>query len=139
LTASPRPAVLFCSRCSLLPYSVLISELYLSHQRSVFLAKLLNSKKRRFGWSRSIPVGHETARFKDQFQPGAPNRTRHEPHKIGVEQFLEMLRFEQRSKLDEDTHDWFARIAEEQKWPIAPMKSDFILATALRLTRALAF
>ena len=32
---------------------------------------------------------------------GAPNETHLEPHQIGVEQFLEMLRFEQRSKLEE--------------------------------------
>ena len=40
---------------------------------------------------------------------------------------------------DEETHDWFTRIAEDQKWPIAPIKPDFIMATALRLTWALAF
>jgi SOS-response transcriptional repressor LexA len=40
---------------------------------------------------------------------------------------------------DEKTHDWFTRIAEEQNWPIAPIKPEFILATAIRLTRALAF
>jgi hypothetical protein len=31
----------------------------------------------------------------------APDRTHLELHQIGVEQFLEMLRFEQRSKLEE--------------------------------------
>jgi SOS-response transcriptional repressor LexA len=39
----------------------------------------------------------------------------------------------------EETHDWFTKAAEEQNWPIAPMSPDFILATALRLTRTLAF
>lgn len=32
---------------------------------------------------------------------GAPNRIHLEPHQLGVEHFLEMLRFEQRSKLEE--------------------------------------
>jgi hypothetical protein len=32
---------------------------------------------------------------------GAPDKTHLELHQIGVEQFLEMLRFEQRSKLEE--------------------------------------
>ena len=40
---------------------------------------------------------------------------------------------------DEETHDQFNGIAEEQNWPIAPLPSDFIVATALRLSRALAF
>ena len=39
----------------------------------------------------------------------------------------------------EDTHDWFTKVAEEQDWPVAPIKPEFIVATALRLTRALAF
>jgi len=32
---------------------------------------------------------------------GAPTRIHPEPHQLGVEQFLEMLRFEQRAKLEE--------------------------------------
>ena len=32
---------------------------------------------------------------------GVPKRTHPEPHQIDVEQFLEMLRFDQRSKLEE--------------------------------------
>ena len=40
---------------------------------------------------------------------------------------------------DDETHDWFTKVAKEQDWPIAPIKHEFILATALRLTRALAF
>lgn len=40
---------------------------------------------------------------------------------------------------DENTHDQFTGIAEEQNWPLAPMSPDFIVATALRLIRALAF
>jgi len=32
---------------------------------------------------------------------GVPTKTHPEHHQIGVEQFLEMLRFDQRSKLDE--------------------------------------
>ena len=32
---------------------------------------------------------------------GAPNRTHLELHQLSVEQFLEMLRFEQRDKLEE--------------------------------------
>jgi hypothetical protein len=32
---------------------------------------------------------------------GAPNRTHLELHQLSVEQFLEMLRFEQRGKLEE--------------------------------------
>jgi len=33
--------------------------------------------------------------------PGVPTKTHPEHHQIGVEQFLEMLRFDQRSKLEE--------------------------------------
>jgi len=40
---------------------------------------------------------------------------------------------------DDATHDWFTTLAEDQNWPIAPIKPDLILATALRLSRALAF
>jgi len=32
---------------------------------------------------------------------GAPKETHPEPHQMDVEQFLEMLRFDQRSKLEE--------------------------------------
>jgi SOS-response transcriptional repressor LexA len=40
---------------------------------------------------------------------------------------------------DDNTHDWFTKLAEEQKWSIGPIKAAFIIATALRLTRNLAF
>jgi SOS-response transcriptional repressor LexA len=40
---------------------------------------------------------------------------------------------------DEMTHDWFTKVAEDESWPIAPLKPEFIVATALRLSRALAF
>ena len=40
---------------------------------------------------------------------------------------------------DDHTHDQFTAIAEEQNWPIAPLPNSLILATALRLSRALAF
>lgn len=40
---------------------------------------------------------------------------------------------------DEETHDWFMKVAKEQNWPIGPIKAEFILATGLRLSRALAF
>jgi SOS-response transcriptional repressor LexA len=40
---------------------------------------------------------------------------------------------------DENTHAQFMSIAEEQNWPIAPIPSNFIVATALRLSRTLAF
>ena len=40
-------------------------------------------------------------RLEGRVLPGSPNRTYPEPHQIGVEQFLEMLRFDQRSKLEE--------------------------------------
>jgi SOS-response transcriptional repressor LexA len=40
---------------------------------------------------------------------------------------------------DDETHDLFEKIAEEQDWPVGPIKPELILATALRLTRALAF
>lgn len=35
------------------------------------------------------------------FALGVPTETHPEPHRIGVEQFLEMLRFDQRKKLEE--------------------------------------
>jgi len=34
-------------------------------------------------------------------RPGVPDETHPERHQLGVEQFLEMLRFDQRSKLEE--------------------------------------
>ena len=40
---------------------------------------------------------------------------------------------------DDETHEWFTNAAEEQNWPVTPLPSNFIVATALRLTRALAF
>jgi len=39
---------------------------------------------------------------------------------------------------DEETHDWFTKVAEDQTWPICSLKPEFILATALRLIRTLA-
>ena len=39
----------------------------------------------------------------------------------------------------EDNHDYFIKISEEQRWPIQALKPDFVVATALRLIRALAF
>jgi len=40
---------------------------------------------------------------------------------------------------DDQTHDQLTAIANEQNWPIAPIPPDYIVATALRLSRALAF
>lgn len=40
---------------------------------------------------------------------------------------------------DESTNDYFLQVTEEQKWPLIPIKPDWILATALRLVRALAY
>jgi SOS-response transcriptional repressor LexA len=40
---------------------------------------------------------------------------------------------------DEQTHEYFIKIAEEQKWSLAAIPQEFIAATALRLTRILAF
>jgi SOS-response transcriptional repressor LexA len=40
---------------------------------------------------------------------------------------------------DEGTHDMFIQIAEEQEWGIVELPTDMIVATALRLSRALAF
>jgi hypothetical protein len=40
---------------------------------------------------------------------------------------------------DDTTHDFFAKIAEEQKWPVGPLPDNLIIATALRLTRQLAW
>jgi len=40
---------------------------------------------------------------------------------------------------DEETHDMFIQIAEEQEWGIEELPLDMIVATALRLIRALAF
>jgi hypothetical protein len=40
---------------------------------------------------------------------------------------------------DEQTHPYFIQVAVEQQWPIQPLRPGFILATALRLTRNLAF
>ena len=40
---------------------------------------------------------------------------------------------------DAENHNYFIRVAEEQHWPIGPIPPEFILATALRLTRALSF
>ncbi len=40
---------------------------------------------------------------------------------------------------DEETHDYFMQVAEEQNWALKPIPPDLILATALRLVRQLAF
>ncbi|MCJ7533464.1 MAG: hypothetical protein MUO64_20875 [Anaerolineales bacterium] len=40
---------------------------------------------------------------------------------------------------DDETHDTFTAIAKEQNWLVGPLPSNFIVATALRLSRALAF
>ena len=40
---------------------------------------------------------------------------------------------------DEDNHNYFLQIAEEQQMPISPYAPELILATALRLVRTLAF
>ncbi len=40
---------------------------------------------------------------------------------------------------DEQNHEYFANIADEQHWPYAAIPQEFIAATALRLTRILAF
>ena len=39
----------------------------------------------------------------------------------------------------EENHDYFIKISEEQRWPIGPLQPGFVMATALRLIRALAF
>jgi SOS-response transcriptional repressor LexA len=39
----------------------------------------------------------------------------------------------------EENHDYFIEISEDQRWPIGPLKPDLVMATALRLIRALAF
>jgi hypothetical protein len=41
--------------------------------------------------------------------------------------------------LDDDNPEYFIKVVEEQDWPIKAMKPEFIVATALRLVRALAF
>lgn len=40
---------------------------------------------------------------------------------------------------DDSTHDRFIAIAQEQRWGIAAISPDLVVATALRLSRALAF
>jgi hypothetical protein len=40
---------------------------------------------------------------------------------------------------DDDTNEYFLQIAKEQEMPIGPIPPDWVVATALRLTRALAF
>jgi hypothetical protein len=40
---------------------------------------------------------------------------------------------------DDDTDDWFTRVTLEQNWPIGPLLPSLIIATALRLSRTLAF
>jgi len=40
---------------------------------------------------------------------------------------------------DQENYDYFIRVAEEERWPIKPFSPDFVVATALRLVRALAF
>ena len=41
--------------------------------------------------------------------------------------------------LDELNYDYFLKVAEEEHWPLKPISPDLMLATALRLIRALAF
>jgi SOS-response transcriptional repressor LexA len=40
---------------------------------------------------------------------------------------------------DEANHEYFIQIAEEQHWPMEAISPDFVVATALRLIRTLAF
>jgi hypothetical protein len=40
---------------------------------------------------------------------------------------------------NDETKDYFFKIAEEQRWPYVSIPQEFIVATALRLTRILAF
>jgi SOS-response transcriptional repressor LexA len=40
---------------------------------------------------------------------------------------------------DDGNHEWFAKTAEEEDWPIGPLPPKIIVATALRLSRMLAF
>jgi SOS-response transcriptional repressor LexA len=40
---------------------------------------------------------------------------------------------------DDGTQELFVQIAEEQRWPVKPLSPDLIVATALRLVRALTF
>jgi SOS-response transcriptional repressor LexA len=40
---------------------------------------------------------------------------------------------------DKDNHDYFIKVAEEEHWPIKALSPDLVVATALRLVRALAF
>jgi hypothetical protein len=39
----------------------------------------------------------------------------------------------------EATHDYFIQVTEEQRWPIMPLNPKLVVATAIRLIRALAF
>lgn len=41
--------------------------------------------------------------------------------------------------LNESSHEWFLQVAEQQNWPIKSISPELILATALRLVRALAY
>ena len=49
-------------------------------------------------WIERLPPEQETC---VRVAVGVPTKTHPEHHQIGVEQFLEMLRFDQRSKLEE--------------------------------------
>lgn len=40
---------------------------------------------------------------------------------------------------DDDTDPWFTKLADEQNWPRAPIPAGYIVGTALRLSRMLAF
>lgn len=40
---------------------------------------------------------------------------------------------------NEESHQYFISVAEEENWPIKPISSDLVIATALRLIRQLAF
>jgi hypothetical protein len=52
-------------------------------------------------WDRHKTLGLLIVMLKVRVLPGSSQRTYPEPHQIGVEQFLEMLRFDQRPKLEE--------------------------------------
>ena len=39
----------------------------------------------------------------------------------------------------DESHEYYLQVAEEERWPIKPLSPDLVLATALRLTRVLAF
>ena len=52
-------------------------------------------------WIKVLKTTTSTQSFFVRVPVGVPTKTHPEQHQIGVEQFLEMLRFDQRSKLEE--------------------------------------